>query len=751
MNVCIVTPLDSSFGYSDKNLWSTINYFQNKGHTVKVVLAKDNGFLSKKLAENSIEFKLIKDVEWWLSLPWENETYIETKRNRVHIVSLEIAHVLRQWKTDLVITNTALINVGFIASKILNIPHIWLTNSVFYSHPILKPVYSIKHTQELLQTPNNFILTNNSHFLNDLKQNKNVYTIRKVLFEKEKGENNFKVDIVIPFYNDKNIINCLDSIKNSDCKQINKVIVISDKGPDESLNKKVREYIQQDSFFEYLENKENKGFVFTCNVGMNYSQHDVILLNSDTIVTKGFADKLSYIAQLNNDTATVTPISNSAVQFSVPNIDTNNSDSTPHKTNDIITRMFNKFSYIETYSAHGFCMYIKRKIINEIGTFDYENFKEGYGEENDYSLRCLRAGFKNMLALNTYIYHIHGQSFGDERKKKIKKERAKRIRELYPELEDLNIDFSKINPLIEIGRILAFLKEFVQKKDKVVLISGQNLDLNINNEFITTLLSKNNFDKVILEGTLANSSDQDWILKAVDSQNANKVKYLGYLDNIMPVINFCNLVINLNDYRIKEYIINSIANEKRILVNDSLKDSIPSLFTQTGNVLFFDFNRSINVSNLLPWYPNDNSDLKTKLIITFNEENSLQTNFDNILKSISYSKQKFNKFFYLKIIPLIFQRKMLKLYKAYLLRIIERNHYLFALWVKYNKLKKRYRKFRRKFRLQKYIKDKILRLINIFRKSRKKFHLQKYIKGKMLSLKKTYKKILKKASLFKKN
>lgn len=748
MNVCIVTPLDSKFGYSDKNLWDTINYFQSKGNTVKVILAKDNGFLTKKLAETSIEFKLIKGIEWWLSLPWENEMYIETKRNRIHLVSLEIAHVLRQWKSDLVITNTALINVGFMASKILNIPHIWFVNSVFYNHPILKPIYSLEHIHELLLSPNNFILTNSSHFFNDLKETKNIYTIRNVFLEKEKETNYNKVDIVVPFYNDKNIINCLDSIKNSNCKQINKVIVISDKGPDETLNQKVREYIQLDSFFEYLENKENKGFVFTCNVGMNYSHNDVILLNSDTVVTNGFADKLNYIAQLNKDTATVTPISNSAVQFSVPNIDTNNSDNEPHKTNEIVSRMFNKFSYIETYSAHGFCMYIKRDVINKIGIFDYENFKEGYGEENDYSLRCLRAGFKNLLALNTYVYHIHGQSFGDERKKKIKKERAKRIRELYPELEDLNIDFSKINPLIEIGRVLALLKPFVQKEDKVVLISGQNLDSNVNKELISTLLSKNNFDKVILEGTLVDSSDQDWILNAVGSQNANNVKYLGYLDNIMPVINFCDLVINLNGYRVKEYIVNSIASGKRIAFDDSLKHTIANLFTLPDNVLFFDFNSSINISNLPLWYPNENLDLKKKVIATFNEDNSLKTNLDNILNSVSYSKQKFNIFFYVKIIPLIFQRKMLKLYKAYLLRTIERNRILLALWLKYNKLKKRYRKFRRKFRLQKYVKDKILRLKNTYKKILKRIRYFKknrlllYIKSGILKLKDILKRLL---------
>ena len=56
-------------------------------------------------------------------------------------------------------------------------------------------------------------------------------------------------------------------------------------------------------------------------------------------------------------------------------------------------------------TAHGFCMYIKREAIDDLGLFDEETFGKGYGEENDFSYRCLQAGYRHLLCDNTYILH----------------------------------------------------------------------------------------------------------------------------------------------------------------------------------------------------------------------------------------------------------------------------------------------------------------------------------------------------------
>ena len=65
-----------------------------------------------------------------------------------------------------------------------------------------------------------------------------------------------------------------------------------------------------------LHNEKNQGFSANVNKGMLYSDRDVILLNSDTIVTKGWVEKIQACAYLSRRNATVTPLS--IVRRSVP-------------------------------------------------------------------------------------------------------------------------------------------------------------------------------------------------------------------------------------------------------------------------------------------------------------------------------------------------------------------------------------------------------------------------------------------------
>jgi len=59
---------------------------------------------------------------------------------------------------------------------------------------------------------------------------------------------------------------------------------------------------------------------------------------------------------------------------------------------------------------NGFCLAIKRTLITDIGIFDEEAFGEGYGEENDYCLRAVKAGWQLAVADDTYIYHAQSRS-----------------------------------------------------------------------------------------------------------------------------------------------------------------------------------------------------------------------------------------------------------------------------------------------------------------------------------------------------
>jgi glycosyltransferase involved in cell wall biosynthesis len=60
-------------------------------------------------------------------------------------------------------------------------------------------------------------------------------------------------------------------------------------------------------------------------------------------------------------------------------------------------------------------MYIKRKLILEIGYFDDVTFGRGYGEENDFCLRSQKAGWKDLIATDTFVRHLGSVSFQGEK------------------------------------------------------------------------------------------------------------------------------------------------------------------------------------------------------------------------------------------------------------------------------------------------------------------------------------------------
>ena len=127
-----------------------------------------------------------------------------------------------------------------------------------------------------------------------------------------------KCDIIIPIYNAYDCLSpCIDSIiKNTDLKN-NRIILIDDKSPDKRVLPLLEEYIKKESII-LLKNEINLGFVGTVNKGMKYSENDVLLLNSDTEVTKNWLKNIQELAYSQPMVATVTAISNNATLASVP-------------------------------------------------------------------------------------------------------------------------------------------------------------------------------------------------------------------------------------------------------------------------------------------------------------------------------------------------------------------------------------------------------------------------------------------------
>ena len=52
--------------------------------------------------------------------------------------------------------------------------------------------------------------------------------------------------------------------------------------------------------------------------------------------------------------------------------------------------------------------------------FDEEKFGRGYGEENDFSFRCLDYGFRNVVCDEVIVLHKESQSFQDDKTQLLK-------------------------------------------------------------------------------------------------------------------------------------------------------------------------------------------------------------------------------------------------------------------------------------------------------------------------------------------
>jgi O-antigen biosynthesis protein len=241
------------------------------------------------------------------------------------------------------------------------------------------------------------------------------------------------IDIIIPVYNGFDVTQaCLESALSAPYNIDHRFIIINDASTDEALNDFLRK--QDDPRITLLENEQNSGFTLTVNRGLNYSkENDVVLLNSDTEVANDWLDRLHKAAYSDKKIATVTPFTNNATICSFPMLCEENElyPNTNLTELDNYFATINRHKTIEIPSGVGFCLYIKRECLNQIGVLDKVNFPRGYGEENDLCLRAVKHGWTNVLAGDVFVFHKGSVSFGKEKQKLL--ERAMRVlAELYP-------------------------------------------------------------------------------------------------------------------------------------------------------------------------------------------------------------------------------------------------------------------------------------------------------------------------------
>lgn len=186
---------------------------------------------------------------------------------------------------------------------------------------------------------------------------------------------------------------------------------------------------------------ENIGFAGACNHGIRTAAgRDVILLNNDTVVSPRWADSLRLAAYTDARIGSATAISDNAWFASVPEEGPN--PMPPGLTVDETARGWlhaPEFAF-DQHTGHGFCLYLRRDMLDDVGLLDVERFGKGYGEELDLCLRAWERGWKHRITTRAFVRHLEGGTFDAAY-------RAARIEVSSRELNTLHPDFGKLKLL----------------------------------------------------------------------------------------------------------------------------------------------------------------------------------------------------------------------------------------------------------------------------------------------------------------
>lgn len=259
---------------------------------------------------------------------------------------------------------------------------------------------------------------------------------------------NARIDIIMPVFKGyAESLSAIYAVLASTVQTPFELIVINDASPEQPLSSMLKN-LSQEGWFTLVEHTHNQGFPASVNEGLSlHPDRDVVLLNSDTEVYGNWLDRLAHAAASNPEAGTITPLSNNGSICSYPRF----AKDTPERLEadgnvfDSLTAEVNRGITIPIPTAVGFCMYIKRGCLKQIGDFDAKTFKRGYGEENDFCLRASQWGWKHLMAADVYVTHHGGVSFGKD-KERGEKRAWRIITRRYPHYRYEVRDFLKRDP-----------------------------------------------------------------------------------------------------------------------------------------------------------------------------------------------------------------------------------------------------------------------------------------------------------------
>jgi GT2 family glycosyltransferase/glycosyltransferase involved in cell wall biosynthesis len=254
--------------------------------------------------------------------------------------------------------------------------------------------------------------------------------------------------ILVPVYGGGDVTRACITAVLATKRADDELLVIDDAGPDADLLDWLRDHAAQGRL-RLLANARNLGFPATVNRGIAESSgRDLLLLNSDALPHGDWLARLRNAAYAKPDIGTVTALSNDASICSYPSFRRKNEipDVVRAAELDSAAARMNSGVSVDLPTGVGFCLWIRRDCLDQVGPFDEVAYGSGYGEENDFCLRATAHGWRHVAAADVYVGHVGGHSFGASKQARIKRN-LRTLNELHPGYEKLVQRWAKQDPL----------------------------------------------------------------------------------------------------------------------------------------------------------------------------------------------------------------------------------------------------------------------------------------------------------------
>lgn len=233
------------------------------------------------------------------------------------------------------------------------------------------------------------------------------------------------VSIIILHYTDKKLtMDCLNSIKELDKKNLKIEMIIINNNPQENLEDLKKRF----STFTFLETGENLGFAEGNNVGIRYALKNnadfVFLLNNDTLIDKNSLVRLIEAADLDIRNGILGP----KIYFA-PGFEFHKNRYKKNERGKVIWYAGGTMNWQDVIARHrgvdevdrgqyekieetnfvsGCAMLIKKEVFEKIGLLDKNYFL--YYEDNDLCQRAKKAGFKIIFVPQAIVWHKNASS-----------------------------------------------------------------------------------------------------------------------------------------------------------------------------------------------------------------------------------------------------------------------------------------------------------------------------------------------------